>query len=80
VPKDIGASTVSLVHDFNDWNPNVNPMKKLKDGGILRNDQAKYRQGISISLPFERHRWENDWEPDKYTPKEYGVENSVVDV
>lgn len=77
-PKNIGASTVSLVGDFNDWNPGANPMKQLKDGGFSVTIKLKAGSEYQFRYLLDGHRWENDWEADKYAPNEYGVENSVV--
>jgi 1,4-alpha-glucan branching enzyme len=78
VPKDLGASTISLVGDFNDWNPNTHPMKRLKDGDFSITITVKTGREYQFRYLLDGHRWENDWEADKYAPNEFGVENSVV--
>lgn len=41
------AQTVSLVGDFNDWNPASHPMKQMPDGAWL----------LQLELPHGHHRY-----------------------
>jgi 1,4-alpha-glucan branching enzyme len=41
------AQSVSLVGDFNKWNPAANPMKRMPDGAWL----------IMVELPHGHHRY-----------------------
>jgi len=41
------ATTVSLVGDFNEWNPWANPMKQMPDGGWL----------LTVDLKHGHHRY-----------------------
>ena len=81
MPKEAveSAEKVHLVGDFNNWEKQAMPLKKLKTG-IFK---------ITVDLPRDREyqfryivdntKWENDWEADKYVPSPYGdAENSVV--
>lgn len=79
LPRDIGASSVTLCGDFNEWSPTTHPLKKYKDGHFA----------VSLNLPagvyryrflIDGEQWENDWEADEYAPNEYGSEDSVVKV
>jgi 1,4-alpha-glucan branching enzyme len=74
-----GAARVTLVGDFNGWDPVITPMKRHKDGtyrlilDLLRDREYQFRYLI------DGERWENDWEADKYLPSPTGdSENSVV--
>jgi len=78
VSKDIGADAVSLVGEFNDWNPRTHPMRKSKDGGFSITIKLETGREYQFRYLLDGHRWENDSEADKYAPNEYGVENSVV--
>jgi hypothetical protein len=72
------ASQVNLVGDFNGWNREATPMKKLRDGSF----------SVTLSLPKGRAyhfrylidglRWENDWCADTYAPNPFAGDNSVV--
>jgi 1,4-alpha-glucan branching enzyme len=78
VPREVGAASVFLVGDFNEWSETATPMKKLKDG----------RFTVTLELPSHREYqfrylingavWDNDWQADQYAANPYGGENSVV--
>lgn len=72
------ALKVTIVGDFNNWDKEANPLKKLKTGDFtvtLRLDPGKeYRFRYLIDGKI----WENDWCADKYVKSPYGVEDSVV--
>ncbi len=72
------ARNITIVGDFNNWDPAASPMKRLKNGDFK----------IILSLPSGREyrfkylingsRWENDWCADKYVPNSFGSDDSVV--
>lgn len=78
VPQDTGATAIYLVGDFNDWNPDANPMNKLKNGTFSVTIKLKRGREYQFRYLLDGQRWENDWEADKYAPNEYGDENSVL--
>lgn len=69
---------VSLVGDFNNWNPEANPMKKQKSG-VWK---------VQKELPTGRYEFlyftsSGRWIPDPDAPRvnnDYGTQNSVVEV
>lgn len=76
------ASKVSLVGEFNDWNPQAMPMTRLKSGEFKITIDLpvghEYNFRYLVSGP-EGQTWENDWNADKYAPSSFsGVENSVL--
>lgn len=71
------VSSVSLVAEFNDWQPmEMTYSKKLK---VFR---AKVRLPKDSDFHFryllDENEWENDAQADKYLPNAFGTENSVV--
>lgn len=75
------GESIFLVGDFNDWDQNSTPMKKLKSGKYTvtvdletgRDYQFRYLAGTEI--------WFNDTDPDRTEKTPYGdCENSVVSV
>jgi 1,4-alpha-glucan branching enzyme len=74
------AKRVSLVGEFNDWDPSADPMKRTKGGGFSKSvkldcgDRYQFRYVIDDSI------WANDAEADDYVPSPFGCDNSVVDV
>lgn len=77
LPADIAQEEVSIVGDFNDWDPEANKLEK-KNGSwqtVLRlppNTEYQFRYRI------DGEKWENDDAADKYVPNDHGSENSVV--
>ncbi len=80
LPPEIEAETAAVLGDFNDWNPEARPMKKLKKGG--------FSATVSLSAPAEYRfrylldgtRWENDADADGYEQNAFGTEDSVLKV
>lgn len=79
LPHHVSAERAHLLGEFNDWDPTINPMKRLKNGNF----------SVTVTLApgyyrfrylLDGERWENDWEADGYMPNEYGSEDSVVEV
>jgi len=73
------GSPVYVAGDFNQWNPEANQMKRLKNGcfqvtldqAIDREYQFRYVVGLS--------QWENDDQADNWVPNNFsGEENSVI--
>ncbi|HUF26832.1 MAG TPA: isoamylase early set domain-containing protein [Gemmatimonadaceae bacterium] len=74
------ASHVSLVGDFNEWNPAATPLEVVASEGVWT---------VSVSLPLGRHVYAfvvdgAEWVPDPAAPKalgdDFGVPNSVITV
>ncbi len=77
-PEEIEAEEVTLVGDFNEWDEEATPMKKMKDGRfkvILPLDKGNEYQFRYLVNGSE---WHNDWEADKYIPNPFLGDNSVV--
>lgn len=73
------AKDVSLVGDFNNWQPMANPMKALKSGAFslvldLPTDCTQYQ----FRYLMDGGRWENDAEADGFLSNGMGGENSIV--
>ena len=78
LPGAVGANTVHVCGDFNDWSPTATPLTRRKDG----------RFSVTVTLPRGRSyryrylvdggRWENDWAADQYVANAYGSDDSVV--
>lgn len=72
------ARKVSIVGEFNSWDREATPMKRLKNGDwavtleLEKGRAYRYRYLIDDSL------WENDWFADGYEPNPYGCDDSVV--
>jgi len=81
LPKEAvkGAQTVHLVGDFNNWDMQATPMKKMKDGSFQIALELESGKSYQFRYLIDGKIWENDWEADQYVSSPYGgVENSVV--
>lgn len=74
------ARTVSVVGDFNDWDPSATPLREAADAGVWT---------ITVPLAAGRHQYVfmvdgNRWTPDPAAPTavedDFGLPNSVITV
>ncbi len=78
LPSEVQSGSASLVGEFNDWNPEATPMRKLKSGDFsvtvsLETDRSyRYRYLLDVD------RWDNDWNAESYASNEYGTEDSII--
>jgi hypothetical protein len=75
-----GATAVTVVGDFNDWNSAATPLQPIREGGLWT---------VTIPLPAGRHQYAfvvdgREWRPDPQAPEapddDFGARNSVVTV
>ena len=80
IPKEAAgaASRVHLVGDFNDWNRDTTPMKRLKNGSFTVTLTLAPNKEYQFRYLVDGHRWENDWHADKYVPNAHGSDDSVA--
>jgi hypothetical protein len=81
VPAEVGraARRVSLVGEFNDWNPAATPMKKLKSGEFSVTLDLPTGREYHFRYLIDGKTWENDWAADGYDASGFvDAENSVV--
>ncbi len=73
------AETVSLLGDFNNWDPSVTPMKKRKDGSFSVSINLPTGQSSKFRYLLDGQRWANDPSADgfEYCPFA-GEENFVL--
>jgi 1,4-alpha-glucan branching enzyme len=69
---------VSVVGDFNRWDPHAHPLKKRANG--TRSASVVVASGSSFTFKYlaEGGTWFNDIEADGHVANEYGEVNSVV--
>jgi 1,4-alpha-glucan branching enzyme len=72
------ASTVHLVGEFNAWDINATPMKKLKNGSFSVSVQLERNNEYQFRYLLDGKIWENDWKADRYVPNDQGGDNSVA--
>jgi 1,4-alpha-glucan branching enzyme len=81
VPKTVanGASSISIVGEFNDWQPGATPMKSLKSGEFTATVDLAAGKAYEFRYLINDQVWENDGNADKYVRTCFGdSDNSVV--
>ena len=81
LPKEAGinAEKVHIVGEFNDWNVEATPMKKLKNGSFTATLDLESGREYQFRYLVDGSKWENDRKADKYVKSPFGdSENSVV--
>ena len=72
-----GAKSVSLLGDFNEWNPTA--LKKQKDGNFKASVELEKGKEFAFRYLVDNDVWINDEAADKYVANGISVdENSVV--
>lgn len=75
------AKSVHLVGDFNDWDKEQLPMKKLKNGSFTSTLNLETEHKYQFRYLLDKESWENDWQADSYEPSPVSYEdNSVINV
>ena len=81
LPKEAApnAKKVALVGEFNDWDKQSTPMRKLKSGVFKTTINLDVGQEYQFRYLIDGEKWENDWAADKYIGNGVSYEeNSVV--
>ncbi|GAB4389176.1 MAG: hypothetical protein Kow0025_12930 [Thermodesulfovibrionales bacterium] len=80
LPKEAasGASRVTIVGDFNGWDEEANPLKRLANGNFTVTLELDKGREYRFRYLIDGERWENDWCADRYEPNPHGTEDSVV--
>lgn len=73
----VDARSVTIVGDFNNWDPAKTPMKRMKNGGFFATLDLESNREYKFKYLIDG-QWENDWFADKYIPNEFGSDDSVV--
>ena len=79
VPADGADEPVSVVGDFNDWDPVATPLVRRR--GMLRASVVLHAgRRYAFRYLADGGRWFNDDEADDYQGNEFGGSNSVLDL
>ena len=72
------AFRVNLAGDFNDWDTENIPMKKMRNGEYTASVDLKKGREYEFKYLIDGSGWINDKEADKYVQNRFQTENSVV--
>jgi 1,4-alpha-glucan branching enzyme len=75
-----GADSVTVVGDFNNWDPIETPMKRLQHGEFSCSLELESGKSYEFRYLVGGQYWYNDPEADGYAANSFGSENSVVTV
>ena len=72
--------TVRILGDFNDWNRNCEPMKKLKNSEYSQSINLKSGKAYQFRYLINNSVWEDEPESDNFVPNgvEAGEFNSLI--
>ena len=80
LPPEVGASSVAVAGEFNDWDKESHPLTRRKDGRFSRTLSLKAGADYRFRFWVDESQWENAWDADEYIPNEYGTEDSIVSI
>jgi 1,4-alpha-glucan branching enzyme len=80
VPTAAGAARVSVVGEFNDWDPERHVLSPVGDDAYETTVALAPGRSYRFRYLLDGARWENDWAADAYAPNEFGGDDSVVDL
>lgn len=78
LPEGVEIEKISVVGDFNDWDPEATPLRLLKSGvwkekiELAGDSEYKFRYKINGNM------WHNDPDADGYVPNDFDEENCIV--
>jgi 1,4-alpha-glucan branching enzyme len=75
-----GVEEVSVVGEFNEWQPERHPMKMRKDGTWAATVRLEKDRRYEFRYVVNGERWMADEEADALVLNPYGGQNSVVDL
>ena len=74
------AERIAIVGNFNEWNPQANPMDHLKNGTFKATVRLEKDNSYQFRYLIDGHQWENETEADETVPNFHGSHNSVVHI
>jgi len=72
------ANEVNLVGEFNNWDKQRTPMKKLKNGDFSVTVNLDKGSNYQFKYLIDNKEWINEPEADQYAANEFQGENSIV--
>lgn len=80
LPAEVEAESVVLCGDFNGWDPSTDRLKRAADGSWKVVVELDANRSYAYRFLIDGHRWENDWEAERYQANEFGSEDGIIDV
>jgi 1,4-alpha-glucan branching enzyme len=80
LPAGDDVQNVSVVGEFNGWDPSANPMKRRKDGSFKTTVSLRPGRDYRFRYYLGNGRWADEHAADAHIPNEHGSHDSVVSV
>ncbi len=74
------VTSVSVLGDFNDWNPEAGVMKKKKDGAFALTVSIKPGKEYRFRYLVNEVEWMNDPDADFLVSNDYGTQDGVITI
>lgn len=78
LPTDTKSESISLVGDFNDWDPRSHPLRQDKQGRWALSLDLELRRAYQFRYLLNSREWMCDTEADAYVYNPHGICNFVV--
>jgi hypothetical protein len=78
LPAEVGANTVALCGEFDQWSANGIPLDRDSDGTWRTTLALEPGRSYRFRYLLDGERWENDWHADQYLPNGFGGTDSVI--
>ncbi len=75
-----GAESVTVVGDFNNWDPIETPLKKLKSGEFSGTVELEQGKAYEFRYLVGGESWYNEPDADGFSANTFGSENSLIAV
>lgn len=81
LPADAAQTSVAIVGDFNDWDPQKDLMKRnKKNGHWSKTLQLEAGREYQFRYFIDESQWRNEEQATRQVPNAYGTENAVLTV
>lgn len=76
--SEVEAEKAVLLGDFNEWNPESNPLKQRKDGSFSTSLSLEAGQSYRFRYLLDGENWINDTEADELALNRFGTQDCVL--
>ena len=78
--EQVDGNEVCLLGDFNEWDPEVHPLKKRKNGTFSATVSLDAGSAYRFRYLVDGKEWINDEEADEFAPNRFGSRDAIIEV